>query len=98
MEPTLLNLIFQLLVAASPVIVAISAAVSAIAAILIWRGNKLTREAIDRWSRTLVQPRIFVYGSSRDSRQEIGTGQHKLTDMQISKGGIFVENIDPDFT
>jgi len=65
---------------------AISAFLSFLAALLIWRGNILSR-------RALVQPRIFVHGSLRDERMQIGVGPHHLAPNQIDMHGIFVENI-----
>ncbi len=73
---------------------AVSAVGSAIAAFLIYRGNKLSRTAMEEWSKTLVQPKIFVYGSTRGARKErIGVGEGRLTETQLEIGGIFVENI-----
>jgi hypothetical protein len=41
----------------------------------------------------MVQPRIFVYGSLRDTRQQLANRTHGLTANQIDMGGIVVENI-----
>ncbi len=65
---------------------AASALSSAVAAFFIYKGNKLARLA-------MVQPRIFVYGSTRDARQRIGVGEHRLHFTHIDKGGVFVRNI-----
>ena len=65
---------------------AVSAAISALAAVLIWRGNILSR-------RALVQPRIFVHGSTRDARERLAGRAHGLNANQIDIPGIFVENI-----
>jgi len=75
------------------IIAVASAAASAISAFLILRGNRLTRMAIEQWSKTLVQPRIFVHGSTRAARQRIGTGEGRLATNQIDIPRIFVENI-----
>jgi len=70
-----------------------SAAFSALAALLIYKGNKMSRKAMEQWSRTLVQPRIFIHGSTKDEREAIGRGPHKLVPTQITKPGILVENL-----
>ena len=64
---------------------AISAIASATAAFLIYRGNVQTR-------RTMVKPRIFVYGSTREARQQLlSRGDIHIT--HVDKGGILVENM-----
>ncbi len=87
-----LDLVTEIQIAIS-IVSAASAAFSATAAFLIFKGNKLSRRAMEQWSRTLVQPRIFIHGSARDEREFIGRGPHKLLPAQITKPGIILENL-----
>jgi hypothetical protein len=63
-----------------------AAAFSALAAFLIFRGNAETR-------KTMVKPRIFVQGSTREERDRLLIDNLPLSVTQIAKGGIWVENV-----
>jgi hypothetical protein len=81
-----LTIIFQ-------IIAALSAMASAICAFLIYKGNQLSRKTMEEWSKTLVQPRIFLRPSSIAQRQRLAIGLGGITNEQIFIPGIFIENI-----
>jgi hypothetical protein len=65
---------------------AIAAAFSATATFLIRKGNAETR-------KTMVRPRILVWGSSREERERLMINNLPLSVTQVAKGGIWVENV-----